>query len=133
MSVRGQIIFWSIVVILIFASVPLITTYLFPKDQCAIALSKGKGTCCYGSGQCRRCFDVSPHPIRSSNGTMIESDPGREQHNALVEALICECNNYRNETNDKEIETLFKILTGKKEDAKTICLSESMLLVKYNY
>ncbi len=129
MSTRSQVIFWSIIALLIIVSVPIVSNLLFPKDQCAVAFQHGKGLCCYGKGPCRHCFDVAKKEVRVGNST-VAVDPFMEQHNTLVDTIMCECEH--NSTNSDEIERLYRILTGQEVSSDVICSSGLATLVKYN-
>ncbi len=131
---------WLLFILVIIFVAPLLILNLFQRDQCALAFQRGEGQCCYGIGSCKHCFFVNPVPIhdeRCHGQETCYTNPMIEQRNALVDTILCECNYYNsNVTNTKleeDIRRLYKIMTGNEKDAKDICTTELMRMVKFEY
>jgi len=96
-------------------------------------------TGCKQIDDCKACWSWVPVPRECGNET-CETDPAIEQHNALVDVIICACekaraNNYGNKEMNKEIEMLFKEVTASYTgSAREICEgSLGASLIKWRY
>jgi len=102
----------------------------------------GEGS--YEIGKCKASWSWEPHIVRSEycpnatfgNPKECLSDPMVEQHNALVDLILCACddakqNNYGDLNTNQKIEHVYEQLTGYKKDVKAIC--EAPDLAKWYY
>lgn len=98
----------------------------------------GRG--CFSIGECKQCWSWAPRLVKSeycpdANKTCI-SDPMVDQHNALVDVIMCACNSardnaYMNEGLNNEIKRVYQEITGYSANTKEIC--ENPDLVKWKY
>ena len=141
MKFKTKLILWLIFILFLVIAIPIISSKIFQRDKCALAFQQGYGECCYGISGCQNCFYVNPVPIANKSicnvNETCNTNPMIEQHNALVNTITCECNHFNyNQTNKKlknDIERLYKIMTNEDKEAKDICSSGIMTMVKYNY
>jgi len=100
-------------------------------------LNPGKG--CYSIGECKSCWNWRATPINSElcpNGVSCISDPMIEQHNALVDVMICACTNaqkngYTDVELNRNIEKIYQSITGYQSDAASICTNPT--ITKWTY
>ena len=88
---------------------------------------------CYSIGDCKKCW--SWVPVARPCNTTCETDPYIEQHNALIDVIICACGKERSTEINGEIEKIYASLynqTGLVATADSIC-NYGVPLIKLGY
>jgi hypothetical protein len=97
---------------------------------------------CSQIGQCRQCWSTEQIELKSElcPNPAIEctASPAQQQHNAVVDALLCACENakengYADDKLNKEIEDVVAVLTNTAVAAKQVCDSPGLVLTKRQY
>ena len=96
---------------------------------------------CIEAGSCRSCWkmiSVKAGPeLCGGNGTCF-IEPSIQQHNAIVELLLCACaetkdNSYSDSGLNSRIESVLNEYYGVTMDARELCENPGVMLVKMGY